>query len=165
MHLFNTGAGGDRMVDVSVQTSTAVAVTKSSKEDQNESDDETGDGDGDEEDEKAPVHDTMEHLNMLVIPTVNPLQVTQAVSYRRILDSWPGLADLETFDENFWDDRQAGEALIMATILCVGPWSLKVQSVELERRVSFLLHKWNGGLNFRRFRIPNMPKLSTHQPT
>lgn len=128
MHLFNTGAGGDRMVDVSIQTNTATLAAEDGQ-DENESED---------EDEQDSVLDTMEHLKMLVIPTVNPLQVTQTVSYRRNLDSWPGLADLETFDENFWDDSRGGEALVMATMSCVGPWTLKIQGVELDRRVSSL---------------------------
>lgn len=124
MHLFNTGAGGDRMVDISIQTNTATSAAEDSQ-DESESDD-----------EQDSVLDTMEHLKMLVIPTVNPLQVTQTVSYRRNLNSWSGLADLETFDENFWNDGRGGEALITATMSCVGPWCLKIQHVELERRVS-----------------------------
>lgn len=123
VHLFNTGAGGDRMVDVSIQTSTATLAV--------EDDHDESEG---EEDEPDSVLDTMEHLKMLVIPTVNPLQVTQTVSYRRNLDSWSGLADLETFNEDFWDGERGGEALVMATMSCVGPWSLKIQGVELERR-------------------------------
>jgi len=127
MHLFNTGAGGDRMVDVSIQTSTATSVAEGGL-------DETEI----EEGEQDSALDTMEHLKMLVIPTVNPLQVTQTVSYRRNLNPWSGLADLETFDENFWDDGRGSEAHVMATMSCVGPWSLRILNVELERQVSSL---------------------------
>ena len=120
MHLFNTGAGGDRMVDVSIQTSTGTSVAE---------------GDQDETESEEGELDTMEHLQMLVIPTVNPLQVTQTVSYRRNLNSWSGLADLQTFDEDFWDDGRGSEAHVMATMSCVGPWSLRILNVELERQV------------------------------
>jgi len=131
MHLFNTGAGDHRMVDVSIQTDTATTAA------------EDGQDESESEDEQDSVLDTMEHLKMLIIPTVNPLQVTQTVSYRRNLDSWSGLADLETFDEKNWDDGRGGEALVMATMSCVGPWSLTIQNVELERRVCSSNFEWN----------------------
>ncbi|KAF8963658.1 Gryzun, putative trafficking through golgi-domain-containing protein [Flammula alnicola] len=124
MHLFNTGAGGDRMVDVSIQTSTIVDDDDDSKEEEEE----------EEEIHQASTRDTMEHLKMLVIPTVNPIQVTQSVAYRRALDPWSGLADLQTFDESFWDHRRGGEALVTVSMACVGPSSLRIESVDLDRR-------------------------------
>ncbi|KAF8161338.1 Gryzun, putative trafficking through golgi-domain-containing protein [Crassisporium funariophilum] len=141
LHLFNTGAGGDRMIDVSVQSRT-ISVEKNAAKDEGEDKDDDGeeeeddDDDDDEEEEETSANDTMEHLKMLVVPAVNPLKVTHDVVYRRALDPWSGLADLQTFDEAFWDNRRGGEALVTTTIACAGPSSLNVQSLKLERRDS-----------------------------
>jgi hypothetical protein len=116
MHLFNTGAGGDRMLDVSILTSPV-----------SDTEEETG---GEE-----ALHDEMEHLKMLVVPTVAPIKTAQSISYRHASGSWSGLADLQTFDESFWDNRRGGEAIATATMSCVGPWSLRIESVQLERQV------------------------------
>ncbi|KDR75635.1 hypothetical protein GALMADRAFT_268205 [Galerina marginata CBS 339.88] len=130
LHMFNTGAGGDRMVDVSVQTRTA----NSHKDDvEEEGGDDDKDDDGDIDDQQGSVHDMMEHLKMLIVPTVNPIQASHDVTYRRSLDRWPGLADLQIFEESFWDIRRGDEALFNITMSCIGPWSLSIESVELER--------------------------------
>ncbi|KAJ3501987.1 hypothetical protein NLJ89_g9091 [Agrocybe chaxingu] len=128
LHIFNTGAGGDRMVDVSIQTRT-VSLTSDKDEDDQEDEEE-------DEESQAPTktHDTMEHLKMLVVPTVNPISVVHDVAYKRSLTPWTGLADLQTFDETFWDDRQGGQALLSATMTCAGPWSLNIESLELQRK-------------------------------
>lgn len=104
------------MVDVSILTSPI-----------SDTEDETG---GQED-----LHDEMEHLKMLVVPTVAPIKIEHSVSYRRTSGSWPGLADLRTFDESFWDNRRGGEAVATATMSCVGPWNLRIESVQLERQV------------------------------
>jgi len=131
LHLFNTGAGGDRAVDVSVQTRTIAPKPEHEDED----DDEEGD-DEEEEEETATADDTMEHLKLLVVPTVNPIQASHDVTYRRGLDPWAGLADLATFEESTWDNSRGGDALISVTMACVGPWSLMIESMELEKKVS-----------------------------
>ncbi|KAF8911521.1 Gryzun, putative trafficking through golgi-domain-containing protein [Gymnopilus junonius] len=123
LHLFSTGAAGDRMVDISVQTRTVSRKLEGIQEEDN--------GKNDEQQHHA--HDMMEHLKMFTIPTVEPIQVTHDVSYRRSLKSWSGPADLQTFEESFWDDRKGGEALINVLMSCVGPWSLNIESVEFER--------------------------------
>lgn len=136
LHLFNSGAGGDRVVDVSVQTRTKIPQTK---EDEDKEDDGENDGPEREEDDESHPNsgnDMMEHLKLLVVPTVKAIQVTNDVVYRRALDPWSGLADLKTFDESFWDTRQGGEALVNIVMTCVGPWGLNVESIELGRLVS-----------------------------
>lgn len=135
LRLFNSGAGGDRVVDVSVQTRTKISQKR---EDDDEVD---GDHDGPEREADDESHtnsgnDMMEHLKLLVVPTVKAIQVTNDVVYRRALDPWSGLADLKTFDESFWDTRQGGEALVSIVMTCAGPWSLNIESIELERLVS-----------------------------
>jgi len=130
LHLFNTGAGGDRMVDISVQTRTANSHQDHGDEDEEEGDD---DKDDDGDDQQGSLHDMMEHLKMLIVPTVNPIRTSHDIVYRRSLDPWPGLADLQTFEESFWDVRRGGEALVNVTMSCVGPWGLSIESVVLER--------------------------------
>ncbi|KAF9560978.1 hypothetical protein CPC08DRAFT_817945 [Agrocybe pediades] len=131
VHLFNTGAGGDRMIDVSVQTRTK---TSQDNDEEGDSEDEDDDDEHDVDKTKDAAHDMMEHLKLLTVPTVSPLKVMYDVSYRRDASAWPELADLETFEESFWDTRQGGEALLRATLLCEGPSSLSIQNVKLERQ-------------------------------
>ncbi|KJA28858.1 hypothetical protein HYPSUDRAFT_33253 [Hypholoma sublateritium FD-334 SS-4] len=121
IHLFNTGAGGDRMIDISITTRSTT-------------DPESNDDDGGEAEEEETTRDEMEHLKMLVVPTVAPLQVIQSVAYRRALGAWSGLADLTTFDDSYWDSKRGGEAVASASITCVGPWGVVIDSVELERQ-------------------------------
>lgn len=140
LHLFNTGAGGDRMIDISIQSRTAIA-DKHDSDQAEDQEDEDEDNDG-----KTSSHDSMEHLHMIVVPTTNPFKLTHSVTYRHALDPWPGLANLETFDEGFWDDRRGGEALVTATLSSVGPSSLNIESLRLERRVSITSCSSNSGL-------------------
>ena len=136
LHLFNTGAGGDRMIDISIQSRTCIA----GKHEGDQASENQGDDEDDEDnDSETPLHDSMEHLHMIVIPTTNPFKLTHSAAYRHALDTWPGLASLETFDETFWDDKRGGEALVSTTLSCVGLSSLNIESMRLERQVSATL--------------------------
>lgn len=132
LHLFNTGASGDRMIDISIQSRTTIA----GKPEIDQAEDHEDDEDDEDNNGETSSHDSMEHLHMIVIPTTNPFKLTHSVAYRHALDPWSGLANLETFDEAFWDDRRGGEALVTARLSCVGPSSLNIESLRLERRVS-----------------------------
>ena len=129
LHLFNTGASGDRMIDISIQSRTVISGNNGSDHAGDREDDEDFDG-------ETSSHDSMEHLHMIVIPTTNPFKLSHSVVYRPALEPWPGLANLETFDKTFWDDRRGGQALVTATLSCVGPSSLIIESLRLERQVS-----------------------------
>lgn len=131
LHLFNTGASGDRMLDISIQSRTVIAGKHEIDHAEQEEDEDDDDFDG-----ETSSDDSMEHLHMLVIPTTNPFKLSHSVVYRHALGPWPGLANLETFDQTFWDDRRGGEALVTATLSCVGPSSLNIESLSLERQVS-----------------------------
>ena len=137
LHLFNTGASGDRMIDISIQSRAA---------DKQESD-HAGDREDDEDDEdfdgESSSDDSMEHLHMIVIPTMSPFKLGHSVVYRHALDPWAGLADLETFDQTFWDDRRGGQAVVTATLSCVGPSSLNIENLRLERQVSAMIRSSN----------------------
>lgn len=130
LHIFNTGAGGDRMIDVSIQTKTIMPKSESAR-----SVDDNG--------EKNGIScDMMEHLNLLVVPTINPVDVSYSISYGRDTNSWSGLADLDTFEDSFWDSRRGGHAIITSSMTCVGPWSLLIENVDLERNVSVTFGKY-----------------------
>lgn len=115
LYLRNTGAGGDRMVDISVQSRYAASEDPSP--------------------ENVELHDITETLQTLVVPTVDPINVKWGVVYRRSLGERPGPADLRTFEGDFWDDGDGGEAVVDLEMQCVGPWSLEVENIVLERQV------------------------------
>ncbi|KAG7449712.1 uncharacterized protein BT62DRAFT_1002032 [Guyanagaster necrorhizus] len=116
LNLFNTGGAGDRMIDISIQS--RVSSRDDPKEDLSKSD----------------MEDVSEILQTLTVPTVKALKVTYDVAYRRHLDERLGLADLRRFEEDFWDDGEAGEALVTLRLECAGPWALELQKVTLERQ-------------------------------
>ena len=79
---------------------------------------------------------TCETLRTLVVHTVDPITVKHDVIYRRSTTrkSLPGLADLETFEEE--PEGLGGEATIVTAWTCVGPHALKVEGAKLVRQVS-----------------------------
>ncbi|KAF9529733.1 glutathione transferase omega-1 [Crepidotus variabilis] len=133
LHLFNTGGGGDRVVDVSIQTTT-IAPEDDTDDEDSEDEGEADDEQEVDDEERASALDTMEHLKLLVVPTVSPIKATSSIAYRRSTESWAGLADLSTFDDTFWDSRRGGEALVTFTLTCVGPWSLVIENMEMEKK-------------------------------
>jgi hypothetical protein len=114
LYLLNTGAAGNRMVDISVQSRP------------------TG---SEETDDSLEFQDVTETLQTLIVPTVDSIEINQTVTYSHSPSEWPGLADLSTFDTGFWDDRFGGEALITSKITCVGPSEIEIESIRLEREV------------------------------
>jgi hypothetical protein len=110
----NTGAAGNRMVDISVQS----RPTSS-----------------EETDDSLEFQDVTETLQTLIVPAVDSIEIDQTVTYSHSPSEWPGLADLRTFDADFWDDRFGGEALITSKIACVGPSGVEIESIRLEREV------------------------------
>ena len=80
--------------------------------------------------------DVSETLQILIVPTVEPIKVAYETVYRRALGPRLGLADLRTFESEFWDDWQGGEGVVSARMECAGPWSLEVVSVEMVKQVS-----------------------------
>lgn len=106
LYLTNTGGVGDRILDISLQSRSPVA------------------------------QDTSEVLRTLSVPTVAPMKVEYGVKYVHARRPLPGLTDLRTYESDYWDDGEGGEALIKARMVCAGPWSLSVETVRLVRKVS-----------------------------
>ena len=123
LYLVNTGAAGDRILDISIQSRTMPKPSPSGSTPISP-------------DSQSYPSDTSEALQTLTVPTVNPITVSYNVTYKRALAEQPGLANLTTFDGEFWDDADGGEALVSARMEIMGPYSLNVESVKLIRHVS-----------------------------
>jgi trafficking protein particle complex subunit 11 len=123
LYLFNTGATGDRILDISIQ-SRIISEPPS-----------YGPVTGSHDSQSYP-SDTSEALHTLTVPTVHPITVSYGVEYRRILSERPGLADLASFNGEYWDDGEGGEALVRARMETTGPYRLHIESVKLIRHVS-----------------------------
>ena len=108
LYLKNTGGVGDRVLDISVQSCSPVA------------------------------QDTSEVLRTVSVPTAAPMKVEYDVKYVHARGPLPGLTDLRTYESNYWDDGEGGEALVKARMACMGPWGVSVETVRLVRKVSFL---------------------------
>ncbi|KAK0459106.1 Gryzun, putative trafficking through golgi-domain-containing protein [Desarmillaria tabescens] len=117
LNLSNTGGAGDRMIDISIQS----RVTPSRH-------------DSSEDLSKSEMEDVSEILQTLTVPTVKALNVAYDVVYKRPLAERLGLVDLRRFEEDFWDEGEAGEALVSLRLECAGPWSLELGKVGLERQ-------------------------------
>ena len=108
LYLKNTGGVGDRVLDISIQSRSPVA------------------------------QDTSEVLRTLSVPTVAPIKVEYGVKYVHARGPLPGLTDLHTYETDYWDDGEGGEALVSARMACMGPWGVSVETVRLVRKVSLL---------------------------
>ena len=122
LYLLNSGAPGNRMIDISIR-SRSIATPPEPM------------ADGSILNELA---DASETLQTLVVPTVEPMQIVFEVVYRRALGQRRGLADLESYEDTFWDDGEGGEAVVNAKMKCEGPWALEVVDVRLVKEVSIV---------------------------
>jgi hypothetical protein len=104
LYLKNAGGVGDRVLDISVQSRSPV------------------------------VQDTSEMLRTLSVPTITPMKVEYDVKYMHARGPLPGLTDLPTYESNYWDDGEGGEALVKARMACIGPWGVSVETVRLVRK-------------------------------
>lgn len=108
LYLKNAGGVGDRVLDISVQSRSPVA------------------------------QDTSDVLHTLFVPTVAPMKVEYDVKYMHARGPLAGLTDLQTYESNYWDDGEGGEALVRARMSCMGPWGVSVETVRLVRKVRLL---------------------------
>ncbi|TFK74712.1 hypothetical protein BDN72DRAFT_812681 [Pluteus cervinus] len=114
LYLHNTGAPGDRIVDISIRSRLVH---------------------GDEpEDEETQSQDVTETERTLAVETVDLIHVTQDVVYRHSTEDWLGPADMRTFDGDFWDSGKGGEAVVNVKLEFVGPWEVEVVKVEVQKQ-------------------------------
>ncbi|TFY76432.1 hypothetical protein EWM64_g7579, partial [Hericium alpestre] len=124
IYLTNTGGGGDRVLDISIQSRAPSAQALPSPELPTSPSAETHPS------------DLTETLQTIVIPTVGAMKMTYDVKYRRSQEVSKGLLDLLTFgaEGEFWNSWEGGEAEVMAKMECVGPWGISVEKVRLVRK-------------------------------
>ncbi|KAF7428799.1 hypothetical protein PC9H_008031 [Pleurotus ostreatus] len=118
LHVVSTGAPGDRLVDVSIQSKPPA------KHWQDESD-----AEGD-----SRLVDLSEMLQTIAIPTVAPFKYSYGISYRHSIAGPAGLADLRTFESDYWDSSSGGEAVVCLNVEFIGPWPLTIESLDLVRK-------------------------------
>ncbi|KAN0130166.1 Gryzun, putative trafficking through Golgi domain containing protein [Lactarius tabidus] len=104
LYLTSTGGVGDRVLDISIQSRSPVS------------------------------RDTSEVLRTLSVPTVASMSVEYGVKYLHAPRPLPGLTDMNTYESDYWDDGEGGEAFINARMTCTGPWGLSVETVRLSRK-------------------------------
>ena len=120
LYLSNTGAVGDRTLDVSIRSQSTTKSLSSSVPRTPDS---------------ASPHDANETLQTLIIPTTQAIKITSNVAYQRSLQPQAGLADLRTYGNDLWEDRVSGEATITSTFQCAASCGLWLESIRLENQV------------------------------
>lgn len=120
LYLLNTGAVGDRTLDVSIRSQPTTQVSSNPTPQTPDS---------------ATPHDAKETLQTLVIPTTQAIKVTSNVTYQRSSRPQAGLVDLRTYGNDLWEDRVSGEATITTTFQCAGSCGLRLESIQLENQV------------------------------
>jgi len=121
LYLLNTGAVGDRTLDVSIRSQSVTQLPLSPK---------TPDS--------ATPHDTNETLQTLVIPATQAIKISSNVTYQRSLRPQAGLVDLRTYGNDLWEDRVSGEATITSTFRCTSSCGLRLESIQLENQVRYI---------------------------
>jgi trafficking protein particle complex subunit 11 len=104
-----TGGEGDRTLDISVQSRPSGSA-----------------------EEEGP---TTETLQTLIVPVVAAFKTVLDVAYRRSTASARGIADPNSYDVNYWDDADGGEAIVTAHIECPGPWEIEIEEIQLVKKV------------------------------
>ncbi|OCH86086.1 hypothetical protein OBBRIDRAFT_890731 [Obba rivulosa] len=120
IYLCSSGVAGDRTIDISVQSRSTATPEPSSPASPSLSAD-------------ISLVDKGETLQTLVVSAVEAFKLEHDVTYRRSLRPQPGPSDLRTFDADYWDDRDGGEAIVASTFVCSGPSSVAVEAIKLIR--------------------------------
>ena len=123
LYLLNTGAVGDRTLDVSIRSQSTARLPSSPVHQTSES---------------AGPYDTNETLHTLVIPTTQAIKITSNVAYQRSLKPQAGLTDLRTYGNDLWEDSASGEATITSTFQCAASCGLRLENIRLENQVQYI---------------------------
>ena len=120
LYLLNTGAVGDRTLDVSIRSQSTTQLPSSLSTRASEG---------------TVSYDANEKLHTLVTPVTQAIKITSNVTYQRSLQPQAGLADLRTYGNGLWEDRVSGEATIMSAFQCAASCGLRLESIQLENQV------------------------------
>ncbi|KAI0827923.1 Gryzun, putative trafficking through golgi-domain-containing protein [Trametes gibbosa] len=122
LFLANTGAPGDRVIDISVQShsTTQPPVPPTSPTSPSSP--------------TIPSNvDRSETLRTLTISAMQPVRIEHVVTYRRPRKAQPGSADLETLEEGQRGEPAATEALVTSVLSIAAPSGLVIEGVVLHR--------------------------------
>ena len=123
LYLLNTGAVGDRTLDVSIRSQSTTKLPSSPVRRTLDS---------------AGPHGTNETLHTLVIPITQAIKITSNVAYQRSLKPQAELVDLRTYGNGLWEDRVSGEATITSTFQCAASCGLRLENIRLENQVHYI---------------------------
>lgn len=126
LYLTCMGAGGERMLDISVQSRVMGAH---------------------EAEASSPVGRpgrSQEHLQTLIVPVISPFTFSHQTTYSRRTDNPDyNLGDLHTFDSDYWDDIYGGEAHVQTAITSAeGRDSISVVGFKFIEEVSGFKRVW-----------------------
>lgn len=153
IHLVNSGTGGNRLLDISI-TGNSVRTPEESSDDEAE---------GEAEPTSPTQVDKTVFSETISIPTVAPFSVVSDVAYARSRRKWLGLASLETFDADNYDQRKGSEALINMQISCTGPWSVHIEHLSLEMMVKRTLIESNSVAHLFIFLMQDSPEITVSE--
>jgi trafficking protein particle complex subunit 11 len=123
IYLTNTGAAGDRVLDISIQSRCPSSETPVAAEPP------------EPESPVVALKDVSEALKTIIVPTVEAITSDFSVMYQYSSRATLGFSDLRTYDHDYWDDSVGGEALVTNKMGFKGPWGIKVESISLVKKV------------------------------
>ncbi|KAI0753080.1 Foie gras liver health family 1-domain-containing protein [Daedaleopsis nitida] len=133
LYLNNTGAPGERIVDISVQSQAPSVSSSGSTPPTSAPTSPTSPTSPIPTDlVSPPVVDRTETLRTLAISAVEPITVEHTSVYRRPTRPQPGLSDLQTFEGQ--DEAAASEALVSSTFTIHAAAGLVIGRVALQRK-------------------------------
>ena len=147
LHLHSTGLPGKRLIDFSIQSRLFAASSSRSRPTSPRSPRSPKSPGFYEPISPVVPLSTHETLHTLEVETNAPFRVVHDVTYRHkradtkfCADT--GVASMETFDRDWWEDRVGGEASVVTEIECAidgdGESGVVIEGIKLVRRVSGL---------------------------
>ncbi|KAI0767041.1 Gryzun, putative trafficking through golgi-domain-containing protein [Fomes fomentarius] len=146
LYLTNTGAPGERIVDISVQSQARTPSSSSSSSSSTPSSAPTSAPASPSPTSPTspipaepasptapPMLDRTETLRTLSISAIEPLKIAQSTVYRRPTRAQPGLADLRTFEAGTRDEAAALEAFVTSTLTVAASAGIVIENVVLKR--------------------------------
>lgn len=133
--LQSTRAGGDRVLDISVQS-------RAGTDEHDEATDEGPDEQSKNEEHEATKADINDVLHTLTVPTAPPLDYSWSVRYARPEENMREPGDMTTYEPDAFDSDVAAYLMLSCTV--PGPWDVELQSVQLDHSVRWRLSSHRG---------------------
>ncbi|RPD57771.1 hypothetical protein L226DRAFT_490820 [Lentinus tigrinus ALCF2SS1-7] len=137
LYLTNTGAAGDRVVDISVQSQSRTPASTPTSPAPTSPTSPTSPVPAEPMSPNAPpMVDRTETLRTISVSTIAPLTITHSTVYKRATRPLPGLSDLRTYEsaKRPRDEADAVEAEVTSTLTVAAPAGIVIESVVLQRK-------------------------------